>query len=98
MTEQQELSQKAAHSTLSLGRLHQRLIVMERYLLALNRKGVVPEQDEGKEDLEENGGEEGEKGGEVKPELPESKEKKKEEEVVAVEKKPKINRTSRCVM
>ena len=40
--EQQELYQKAAYSTLSLGRLHQRLVLVERYFLAMARKGEEP--------------------------------------------------------
>ena len=43
VVEQQELYQKAALSALSIGRLHQRLIIMERYFLAMTRKGVAPE-------------------------------------------------------
>ncbi len=46
VAEQQELYQKAAYSTLSLGRLHQRLVLMERYFLAMARKGVVPPEPE----------------------------------------------------
>ncbi len=41
-TEQQGISQKAAKTTPSLSRLHHRLVVMERYILALSRKGAVP--------------------------------------------------------
>ncbi len=84
VTEQQELSQKAAHSTLSLGRLNQRLIIMERYFLALTRKGVVP-QDEGggaEQRQDSENGEEGEEGGVVKPDMSESEDK---EEVVVNE-------------
>lgn len=80
--EQQELYQKAAHSALSIGRLNQRVIIMERYFLALTRKGVVPEPKEGvgEEELEENGAvEEREAGGVTKSELPESVKRKREE-------------------
>ena len=79
--EQQELYQKAAHSALSIGRLNQRVIIMERYFLGLTRKGVVPEPEEGVgEELEENGAvEEREAGGVTKSELPESVKRKREE-------------------
>ena len=49
VSEQQELYQKAAHSALSLGRLNQRLVIMERYFLAMVRKGALPEPAEGEE-------------------------------------------------
>lgn len=95
VAEQQELYQKAAHSTLSLGRLHQRLIIMERYFLALVCKGVVPEpaeevqagsgeEEEEEEELEEmeNGAAEEREGDEVnKPELPESSSSRKTKSV-----------------
>lgn len=85
VTEQQELYQKAAHSALSLGRLNQRVIIMERYFLAMVRKGVVPEPEEQGEELEEveNGAaeEEREGGGVAKPELPESAKKKEKRKV-----------------
>lgn len=83
--EQQELYQKAAYSTLSIGRLHQRLVVMERYFLASTRKGVVSEPDEGVgsgeelEEVEHGAVEEREAGGVSKPELPESVKRKREE-------------------
>lgn len=83
--EQQELYQKAAHSALSISRLNQRLVIMERYFLALTRKGVVPEPDEvvvGEEEgeeMEHGAAEEREAGGVTKPELPESVKSKKEE-------------------
>lgn len=81
--EQQELYQKAAHSALSIGRLNQRVIIMERYFLGLTRKGVAPEPEEGagdREELEENGAmEEREAGGVTKSELPESVKRKREE-------------------
>lgn len=84
VVEQQELYQKAAHSALSIGRLHQRLVVMERYFLALTRKGVAPEPEEGAvgeelEEVEHGAVEEREAGGVTKPELPESVKRKKEE-------------------
>jgi len=41
--EQQDLAHKAVLSTQSLGRLHQRIVVMERFLLASSRKGMIPE-------------------------------------------------------
>ena len=42
VTEQQEVSYKAAHSTPSLNRLQQRLIVMERVFIALaNRYSIL---------------------------------------------------------
>lgn len=91
--EQQELYQKAAHSTLSIGRLHQRLVVMERYFLACTRKGVVPEPDERAvtgeelEEVEHGAVEEREAGGVTKPELPESVKRKREESGLR-EKKP----------
>ncbi len=99
--EQQELYQKAAHSALSLGRLHQRLVLMERYFLAMVRKGVVPpEVEEGPEREGAHGGvageeteevehgavEEREGGGVVKLELPESVKKKQREDSVSMEK------------
>lgn len=83
--EQQELYQKAAYSTLSIGRLQQRLVIMERYFLASTRKGVVPEPEEGAaageelEEVEHGAVEERESGGVTKPELPESVKRKKEE-------------------
>lgn len=42
--EQQDILQKAAKTTPSLSRLHQRLVVLERYIIALSRKGAVPSQ------------------------------------------------------
>ncbi len=73
VTEQQDISQKAAKTTPSLSRLHHRLVVMERYILALSRKGAVPcepsdagEAGEGvEEEKEEIDGSEKEEG--VKP-------------------------------
>lgn len=95
VSEQQELAHKAALSTLSLGRLHQRLIVMERYLLASNRKGVAPptaptESQEAAEEKEVEK-EEKEEGGTVKPEDPEQQEKKKD-----VVKEPRHSKANRC--
>ena len=100
--EQQELYQKAAHSTLSLGRLHQRLVLMERYFLAMVRKGVVPPEVETEEaeregahggtageeteEVEHGAAEEREGGGVVKVELPESVKKKQREDSVSMEK------------
>ena len=81
--EQQELAQKAAYSTPSLGRLNQRLIIMERYFLALTRKGTVVEVVESvcqESEEAENGAEEREEGGVIKPELPESESKAEEVE------------------
>lgn len=40
VAEQQDLSKQAAHSTLSLSRLNQRLVIFERYFIALSRKGL----------------------------------------------------------
>ena len=82
VTEQQELYQKAAHSALSLSRLSQRIIIMERYFLAVVRKGVLPEQEEVQgvepEEVENEAVEEEREGGGVaKPELPESGKKEK---------------------
>ena len=78
VVEQQDLAQKAALSTLSLGRLHQRLIIMERFFLAMTRKGVIPAQlqDPGEVEEMEHEAEEKEEGGTVKPEVPEWSEKK----------------------
>lgn len=42
MTEQQEVSLKAACTTFFLNRLNKRLLLFERYLVALSRKGVEP--------------------------------------------------------
>lgn len=85
--EQQELYQKAAHSALSLGRMHQRLVIMERYFLALTRKGVAPEPEEGllkeSEEMENGAVEEREAGGVTKLDLPERK-----REEVALKEKP----------
>ena len=39
VTEQQDLSLRAACSTPSLNRLNKRLLLLERYLIALSRKG-----------------------------------------------------------
>ena len=39
--EQHELSQKASQSSLSLNRLTQRLVVLERYFIAVSRKGKL---------------------------------------------------------
>ena len=87
--EQQELYQKAAHSSLSISRLHQRLVIMERYFLALTRKGVVPEPEEVA--VREEEGEEVEHGAveereAAKPELPESVKSKKDETTSSREK------------
>ena len=102
MSEQQELSKQAAHSTLSLSRLNQRLVVFERYFIALWRKGLVT--GEGEAEKEENQvaieDEESLKGDKEKEtELPESgsavvvvEEEVKKEENVVVEKK-QINST-----
>ena len=64
VAEQQDLSLRAARSTLSLHRLNQRLVVLERFFIALSRKGLSS----GLGEVE--GGEEGDK----IVELPESKE------------------------
>lgn len=76
--EQLDLAHKAALSTLSLGRLHQRLIIMERYFLAMMRKGTTPPQLEGQGAVEEveHEAEEKEEGGTVKPEVSELSEKR----------------------
>ncbi len=62
--EQQDILQKAAKTTPSLSRLHQRLVVMERYIIALSRKGVVPclsrETSDGTEEEKEETDEKGE--------------------------------------
>lgn len=42
VSEQQEISLKAACTTSSLNRLNKRLLLFERYLIALSRKGVEP--------------------------------------------------------
>ena len=89
--EQQELYQKAAYSALSIGRLHQRLVIMERYFLALTRKGVEPEpeaEEEVQEEVQEmeNGAVEEREAG--KAELPESVKKKKKKEETAPKEKP----------
>ena len=70
VAEQQDLSLRAARSTLSLHRLNQRLVVLERYFIALSRKGLSS----GVGEVE--GGEEGDK----IVELPESKEQFVKEE------------------
>ena len=54
VAEQQDLSQKAAQSTLSLSRLNQRLVILERYFVALSRKGI---SSSGSEDGGEKGAE-----------------------------------------
>lgn len=53
VSEQQETSLKAACTTSSLNRLNKRLVLFERYLIALSRKGVEPA-----EEVEGGGGEE----------------------------------------
>ena len=70
VAEQQDLSLRAARSTLSLHRLNQRLVVLERYFIALSRKGLSSGV------VEVEGGEEGDK----MVELPESKEQFVKEE------------------
>lgn len=84
--EQQDLAHKAALSTLSLGRLHQRLVIMERFFLAMTRKGATPTllEDQGAAEETEHEAEEKEEGGTVKPEVPELSEGK--EDVVLKEK------------
>ena len=47
VTEQQDLSRQAAHSTLSLSRLNQRLVIFERYFIAISRKGLSTPGTEG---------------------------------------------------
>ena len=71
VAEQQDLSLRAAQSTLSLSRLNQRLVVLERYFIALSRKGIC--SGEGEEEKEEKE-EEWEEGDGKVMELPESKE------------------------
>ena len=92
VVEQQELYQKAAYSTLSIGRLHQRLVLLDRYFLAMVRKGVASPEvvevgvgvegggvvGEEAEEVEHGAAEEREGGGVIKLELPESVKKKKE--------------------
>ena len=70
VAEQQDLSLRAARSTLSLHRLNQRLVVLERYFIALSRKGLSSGVGE-----VEGGGE-----GDKMVELPESKEQFVKEE------------------
>lgn len=96
VTEQQDLSKQAAHSTLSLSRLNQRLVVFERYFIAISRKGLSAPEPEG--EGEENGvtleDEESLKGDKEKEtELPESEtvvvgEELKKEGKTPPEKKP----------
>ena len=47
VAEQQDLSKQAAHSTLSLSRLNQRLVIFERYFIAISRKGHASGGSEG---------------------------------------------------
>lgn len=66
VAEQQDILKKATKTTPSLSRLHQRLIIMERYVIALSRKGVVPPKatpthEGGVEDVEGEKEEAGEK-------------------------------------
>ena len=96
VTEQQDLSKQAAHSTLSLGRLNQRLVVFERYFIAISRKGLsTPEiEAEGEEKVVTLEDEESLKGDKEKEtELPESEtvvvgEEIKKEGKSSPEKKP----------
>lgn len=74
VTEQQDLSLRAAQSTLSLSRLNQRLVILERYFIALSRKGICSV--EGEEEKEE----EWEKGEAKAMEPPESKQQFVKEE------------------
>ena len=62
MGEQQDISHQAALSTLSLNRLNQRLVVMERYFIALSHKGLscVEGESEGVKGEGEGGGEKAE--------------------------------------
>lgn len=54
VSEQQETSLKAACTTSSLNRLNKRLVLFERYLIALSRKGAEPvEEVEGEGEEEE---------------------------------------------
>ena len=55
VAEQQDLSHQAAQSMLSLSRLGQRLVVMERCCIALFRKGLSSGGEEGKKGLEGEG-------------------------------------------
>ncbi len=70
--EQHNILQKAAKSTPSLSRLHQRLVVMERYIIALSRKGAVLSQSSeipdgtGKDEIEASEKDEGVKPVKVK--------------------------------
>lgn len=96
VTEQQDLSKQAAHSTLSLSRLNQRLVVFERYFIAISRKGLsTPEIEvEGEEKVVALEDEESLKGDKEKEtELPESEtvvvgEEMKKEGTSSPEKKP----------
>ena len=95
VTEQQDLSKQAAHSTLSLSRLNQRLVIFERYFIAISRKGLSSTETEGEgEDiqltLEDEESLKGDK--EKETELPESEtvvvgEEIKKEGKTSVEKK-----------
>ena len=77
VAEQQEIAYKAANTTPSLKRLHSRLIVVERYILGLTRKGAVPrEPSEAGESVE---------GGEEEKEEAGDQEKEEETEAIDVE-------------
>ena len=68
VAEQQEIAHKAAKTTPSLKRLHNRLIVVERYILALSRKGAVPREPSEAGDGGEGGEEEKEEAGDQEKE------------------------------
>ena len=97
VTEQQDLSKQAAHSTLSLSRLNQRLVIFERYFIAISRKGLSTQETEGEGEekgvtfLEDEESLKGDK--EKETELPESEtvvvgEEMKKEVKSSPEKKP----------
>ena len=62
VAEQQELAQKAAQTTPSLSRLSHRLVVLERYFIAVSRKGLTSSSSSSSS-LDAVEGGEGERGG-----------------------------------
>ncbi len=73
VAEQQELSHKAARSTLSLTRLNHRLVIMERYFIALSRRGLSSVED-GEGVVEGDSTESPKEGGEAEEEEEEEEE------------------------
>ena len=63
VAEQQELAQKAAQTTPSLSRLSHRLVVLERYFIAVSRKGLTSSSSSSSSSLDAVEGGEGERGG-----------------------------------